>query len=82
MYLIYAGDGDGDGDGIHDLGLASRFVVGALAGATSVAFTYPFDLLRARLAVQTHTGRRFDTYDHLEGMEWGWRWGWGWHPTS
>ena len=29
-----------------------RLVSGALAGATSVAFTYPLDLMRARMAVQ------------------------------
>jgi hypothetical protein len=29
-----------------------KMVAGALAGGTSVAITYPLDLMRARLAVQ------------------------------
>ena len=30
-----------------------RFAAGALAGATAVAVTYPLDLVRAQLAIQT-----------------------------
>ena len=37
-----------------NLSISSRFICGALAGATSVFFTYPLDLIRARFAVHKH----------------------------
>jgi len=64
------GDGSGGGGGAHGgahgggargsaashLGAAERVLAGAAAGATSVAATYPLDLLRARLAVSREAG--------------------------
>lgn len=35
--------------------LLYNFLPGSLAGATSVIFTYPFEVARTRLALQTHT---------------------------
>lgn len=35
--------------------MGGHFCAGSLAGATAVAFTYPLDLIRARLAYQTGT---------------------------
>eukprot|EP00730_Choanoeca_flexa_P018258 TRINITY_DN8871_c0_g2_i2.p1 TRINITY_DN8871_c0_g2~~TRINITY_DN8871_c0_g2_i2.p1 ORF type:complete len:313 (+),score=60.16 TRINITY_DN8871_c0_g2_i2:118-1056(+) len=39
--------------GCRDLEAGPRFAAGALAGATAVSFTYPLDLVRAQLAIQT-----------------------------
>ena len=36
-----------------------RFFAGSFAGATAVSVTYPLDLMRARLAVQTHNHERY-----------------------
>ena len=43
---------------ISNLDPVPRFFAGAFAGATAVSFTYPLDLMRARLAVQTHLNER------------------------
>eukprot|EP00742_Colponemidia_sp_Colp-10_P008646 GILJ01009379.1.p1 GENE.GILJ01009379.1~~GILJ01009379.1.p1 ORF type:complete len:313 (-),score=19.96 GILJ01009379.1:53-991(-) len=47
----------------EDVGKVRRFIAGSMAGATSVLFTYPLDLMRARLAVQT-TVRRYHGLGH------------------
>jgi hypothetical protein len=39
--------------GESDLTASTRLLAGALAGITSVTVTYPLDLVRTRLAVQT-----------------------------
>jgi solute carrier family 25 protein 42 len=42
------------GKSSEDLNSGFRFAAGAMAGATSVMFTYPLDLMRARFAVHPH----------------------------
>lgn len=37
----------------HDLDTPRRLAAGALAGLTSVAFTYPLDIVRTRLSIQS-----------------------------
>ncbi|KAG0077802.1 hypothetical protein BGZ93_003589, partial [Podila epicladia] len=39
--------------GKHDLDTPRRLTAGALAGLTSVAFTYPLDIVRTRLSIQS-----------------------------
>ncbi|KFH73736.1 hypothetical protein MVEG_00950 [Podila verticillata NRRL 6337] len=39
--------------GKHDLDTPRRLAAGALAGLTSVAFTYPLDIVRTRLSIQS-----------------------------
>lgn len=40
-----------------------RFISGSLAGATSTTFTYPLDLMRARFAARSSSGKtRFPSY--------------------
>ena len=40
----------------------TRFTAGAAAGATAVAITYPFDLLRARMAAHWDLSPRYSSY--------------------
>ena len=41
--------------GLSFVHFAERMLAGSGAGATAVLATYPLDVLRARMAVQTHT---------------------------
>lgn len=42
-----------------ELDAVPRFCAGAMAGASAVSMTYPLDLMRAKLAVQTATNLRY-----------------------
>ncbi|KAJ1970956.1 coenzyme A transporter [Dimargaris xerosporica] len=47
---------------------ARHFVVGSLAGTTSVIFTYPLDLIRVRLAYDTTNGAKNRIAHALQGI--------------
>lgn len=47
---------------------AQNLIAGSLAGATAVVFTYPLDLIRARLASQIGPGRYRNSFQGLASM--------------
>eukprot|EP00045_Choanoeca_perplexa_P004005 m.34883 g.34883 ORF g.34883 m.34883 type:complete len:250 (+) comp12349_c0_seq15:528-1277(+) len=54
----------------RDLSPGPRFLAGALAGATAVAVTYPLDLVRAQLAIQTRLKLKHNGLGHALGSIW------------
>lgn len=63
VFRVTLGRTNPDGTLDERRAITLRFLSGALAGATSTTFTYPLDLMRARFAARSSSGkRRFPSY--------------------
>ena len=52
----------------HDLDTPRRLAAGALAGLTSVACTYPLDIVRTRLSIQSAMAKTKEAQAQLPGI--------------
>ncbi|KJE92458.1 solute carrier family 25 member 42 [Capsaspora owczarzaki ATCC 30864] len=56
--------------GASDLDPGRRFLTGSLAGCTATMFTYPLDLMRARLAIQSLGNQKYSSMRNAFATVW------------